>query len=203
MVCRFRARRLAALVFLAAAVPFGIAGHLVAEAVALDHESVWSIVFAQRHIYLLAVGVISLATLFLIARGPRCAHRSMHARELIRALPFGGEGVRFSALSFAFQIAFFGATQTVEGCPIQGGDLLAGLLVALAASVVGALVLALFQRQVIAFALLTMWVSAKPGGAVRECLQPVPFARFAERRGAFLFSIASRPPPAMAALLNR
>lgn len=203
MICRFSARRLAALIFVAAAVPFGIAGHLLGEAVALDHESLWALVVAQRHIYLLALGAVALATLFLIGRGPRCAHRTAHAEELIRALPFGGRGVRFAALSFAFQVVFFGVTQAVEGCPIQGGDLLAGLLVALAAALVGALVLALFQRRLVAFAILIIWVRANQGSAVREHVQPAPFARFAQRRGAFLFSIASRPPPALAVFPNR
>ncbi len=203
VICRFSSRRLAALAFIVAAIPFGIAGHLVAEAVALDHESFWSIAVAPRHIYLLALGIAALITLVLIGRGPRCPHRSRHARELIHALPFGGQGVRFAALSFSVQVAFFGVTQAIEGCPIQGGDLLAGLFTALAAALLGALVLALFHRRLIAFALLTMWVSATQGNAVRECPKPAPFARFVKRRGAFLFSIASRPPPALAVFLNR
>jgi hypothetical protein len=171
----------------------------VGDAAALNREGLWAHVLAPRHLYLLALGVAALATLFLISRGPRCAHRATHAEELVRALPFGGQGVRFAALSFAFQVAFFGVTQAVEGCPIQGGDLLAGLFTALAAAFVGALFLALFQRRFIACALLVSWVSGKQGNAVRECPQPAPFARFAHRRGAFLFSIASRPPPAVAA----
>ncbi|MGA3037562.1 MAG: hypothetical protein ABSE64_08745 [Vulcanimicrobiaceae bacterium] len=203
MICRFSARRLAALVFLAAAIPFGIAGHLLGEAVALDHESLWALVFAERHIYLLTLGAVALAFLFLIGRGPRCAHRASHARELIRALPFGGQGVRFAALSFAFQVAFFGVTQAIEGCPIQGGDLLAGLLVALAAALIGALFLALFQRNLVVFALLMSWTNAKQSDRERKRPQPAPFARFAKRRGAFLFSIASRPPPVLAAFPNR
>ena len=60
VICRFSSRRLAALAFMVAAIPFGIAGHLVAEAVALDHESFWSIAVAPRHIYLLALGIAAL-----------------------------------------------------------------------------------------------------------------------------------------------
>lgn len=203
MSCKFSAKGLAALVFVSAAVPFGIAGHLLGDAAALDRAGFLTHVLAPRHLYLLALGVVALATLFLISRGPRCAHRATHAVELVRALPFGGQGVRFAVLSFAFQVAFFGITQAVEGCPIQGGDLLAGLFTALAAAFVGALILALFQRRWVAFALVMAWTNAKQSNVKRERPQPAPFSRFAHRRGAFLFSIASRPPPALAVFPNR
>jgi hypothetical protein len=51
--------------------------------------------------------------------------------------------------------------------------------------------------------LLMTWASAKQCDAQCEHPLTAPFARFAHRRGAFLFSIASRPPPAMAVFLNR
>jgi len=200
--CKFRARGLAALLFVTAAIPFGVAGHFLGEAAALDPKSLWALILAPRHMYLLALGAASFVSLLLISRGPRCAHRAAHAGELICALPFGGRGLRFAALSFAFQVAFFGVTQAVEGCPIQGGDLLAGLATALAAAVVSALVLALFQRRLVVFTLLLAWACAKQGGGVRVELQPAPYARFAQRRGAFLSSIASRPPPALAVSQN-
>jgi len=201
--CKFSARRLAALAFVSAAVPFGIAGHLLGDAAALDPGRLLAHVLAPRHLYLLALGLAALITLFLISRRARCAHGAAHAEELIRALPFGGQGARFAALSFAFQIAFFGATQAVEGCPIERGDLLAGLFTALAAALLGALLLALFQRRFVAFALLMAWTNSKQYDAKRERPHRPPFSRFAQRRGAFLFSIASRPPPVPAVFPNR
>jgi hypothetical protein len=113
----------------------------------------------------------------------------------LRALPFGGQGARFAALTCAVQLAFFGLTQLAEGCPICGGDVAVGVLTAIVVSAIGSLLLALCERRLLACVLLFFWITARPlAPSLRRRLH-ADVQRFSGRRGAFLFSIASRPPP--------
>ncbi len=190
-------RWLGLLAFAAATVPFAIGAHLLSEIAALGREHAASVILSARHLYFVALGLGSIAVLGAIARFAG-GSGSVRAAELLASLPFGGRGLRFAGLTFAVQIAFYAATQYAEGCPVWGGDIVAGLLTALFAAAIASLLLALLERRIVSLILSIGWLSAKPCRLAVFRAPRAPRARFTGRRGALLSSIANRPPPAMA-----
>jgi hypothetical protein len=191
---RLTLRQLSLLAFAATALPLAIFAHLAGEVAGLGEQSRLAAVFSGRHAYFLALGLAAFIAVRTIVMSAGGASNASRLEGLLRALPFGGRGARFAALTFAVQLAFFAVTQIAEGCPLCGGDVAAGVLTAILVAAIGSVLLALCERRLLACVLLFFWVAAGSLSAPRRRPR-VTVPRFAGRRGAFLFSIASRPPP--------
>jgi hypothetical protein len=192
---RLTLRQLGLLAFAATTLPLAISAHLAGEVAGLGDRSGFGVVFSGRHAYFAVIGLAVLLAFRAIARSAGGSGGAIRLEAVVRALPFGGQGARFAALAFAVQLAFFGLTQIAEGCPLSGGDVALGVITAILVAAIGSLLLALCERRLLACVLLFFWLTARPlAPSLRRRLRAkVP--RFAVGRGAFLFSIASRPPP--------
>jgi hypothetical protein len=186
----------ALLLYLALSVPFGIAVHLGSEFASLGRDAD-DLAFSPLHAYL-AVIAIGAFTAFLGYGGffSGAWERRRRIGLMARALPFGGNGVRFFALSAGLQFAFFVVTQLGEGCPLCKGDALVGVAAALVASAIGSCVLMALRKQIVrAFTVLGFAVERVPrapsvGLMPRYAVHPVvsTFSTFATTLG-------NRPPP--------
>jgi hypothetical protein len=192
---RLTLRQLSLLAFVATTLPLAIFTHLAGEAAGLGEQSRFATVSSARHAYFFVLGLAAIFAFRAIVRSARSASSATRLEGLLRALPFGGRGARFAALTFAVQLAFFVVTQIAEGCPLCGGDVVVGACAAIVVAAIGSVLLALCERRLLACVLLFYWVAAGSLAAPLRHRPRVTVPRFAGRRGAFLFSIASRPPP--------
>lgn len=192
---RLTLRQLSLLAFVATTLPLAILAHLAGELAGLGEQSRFVVVFSGRHAYFVGLGLAALFAFRAIARSAGRVPSEIRLEGLLRALPFGGRGARFAALTFAAQLAFFVATQIAEGCPLCGGDVAVGVCAAIVVAAIGSVLLALCERRLLACVLLFFWVAAGSLAAPQRHRPRVTVPRFSGRRGAFLFSIASRPPP--------
>jgi hypothetical protein len=188
---------IATLAFFAFTSAFGILTHLTSELAGLGWHDDADLIFSARHAYLACFAIAIFATLLgALARTPE-ARRRAQISALIDALPFRGRGPAFALASFLAQFAFFALTQIGEGCPLCSGDVFTGVLAAAAAAVVGALLITLGKRRMLALAF-----------AICELLSPSAIervaCRHAERERRLLaqrnrrrtsFSFRYRPPP--------
>jgi hypothetical protein len=188
----------ATLLFAALAAPFGIAAHLVSELAGLGLHDDVDVLFSARHGYLALIAFAAMAVIGAIARATPHRERRRRVAELVAALPMRGRGLGFVAISFALQFGFFAVTQIGEGCPLCGGDVLAGVLAAAVAALLGALLVAYGQRRFLEFACALVWLaSARSSDDVS-----IFCARFRRanprpvRRSPFAFRY--RPPPLVA-----
>jgi hypothetical protein len=125
--------------------------HLASEFASMGAEAD-DVILSARHWYLglgAAVGIIVFLT-----RGRNLLRSAQNSRDLKRminqglaALPYGGKGFRFLAVTGGLQLAIGAMTQIGEGCPFCGHDVAAGILGALATLIV--------------FALITRWVGKR------------------------------------------
>ena len=191
-----RTRALA--IFVALTVPFGIAAHLISEVAGLGWNAGAEAVVSPRHLYLTLIAAVALAGFAMALRGVAPNYRRRAIADLIAALPFRGEGVRFTALSFALQCGFFAATLIGEGSPLAGGDVAVGVLAACIASLAGAPAVAFGAHRFVEIALALAWFVPRIAPRERAFHTPIAYRRAPRRRGAFLTSRASRPPPAPA-----
>jgi len=188
---------IAALVFFAFTAPLGILAHLSAEFAGLGVRDADDVLFSARHGYLFAIALASLAAfVFVLLRGGRGSAREQAERSVAR-LPFGGGGTRFIGLSFGVQFAFFALTQIGEGCPLCGGDMWTGALAAAFASLSGAVLVALFKRRVVEFAIalvIALAVDDDASAAVARLKATATRVLVCARRCA-RYVLRNRPPP--------
>jgi hypothetical protein len=176
----------------AGVVPLAAIVHLIAEFAATT--PVRGDAFAARHVYMVPLvlgAIIAFAATLGLGRG----HREFVRRSaLIRAvLGRAGTVAGFRDL-FLANLAFFAATQALEGVPIAAGSVAAGLAVAAAGSLVAAFAVFALGRTV-AFAAGSSFRRRAP----REAgpLRSFPRRAHATRRAARAFSLClpNRPPP--------
>jgi len=177
-----------------AVVPFAIGVHLVAEALALG----WGAVapdFWLRHAYLLAPLALALwsfsHTVGLGTPQAEMIRRCAFVRARLRAAGAGSTIVAFTVAN----LAFFGATQLLEGVPIASASIGTGLTAAVLGALLSALVVFFWGRSFVAIAL---------AAAVSRPRQPARLA-FAYRRrttiprtaaATYSLFVPNRPPPA-------
>lgn len=179
-------------IYVAATIPLGIFVHIVGEAAALGKNPA-ALAAAPLHWYLGILGVLALAAACCaVARIPRNDRRRQFAL-LVRALPFGGRGMRFAALSAGLQLAFFLVTECAERCPFGRGDIWLGLLAALLAAFFGAAVIRAVRARIdrIVTVLLDTAVALESAHAVWRAIEFTPCIPYF----AYLPSRGSRPPP--------
>jgi hypothetical protein len=178
-------RRLALMLFVAMSIPFGIAGHLLSEFVALGTAD--RVAFSPIHAYLamLAVGVLLV---FALA-GRRVA-------RMANALPWQGRGVKFFVLSVSIQTAFVAITQVAEGAPIDRGDLLAGIIAAILVSIAGAFFLNAVRNRLVRIVVALCDYLDRCSGSPLARSRARQCNRFVQPAFAsFCVAIANRPPP--------
>ncbi len=187
----------ALLLYFALCVPFGIGVHFGSEFAGLGRDAA-DLAFSPLHAYLLALAAGALGV-FLAAGGffAGGAERRRRIGLMTAALPFGARGLRFAALSAAMQFGFFAVTQLGEGCPLCKGDLLVGLIAALAASAIGAGAVAALRRRIVRY-------FAPAFASRRACASTRPRARrsrpsFKSAYAGFVVILGNRPPPLLPA----
>jgi len=189
-------RRLRSLAGLAAAiVPFAIIVHLVAEAAAVGRDGL-CIGFLVRHSYFGGLFLAAVAWFGSTAGLNRPARERRRRCALLRAdLKAAGRPHSLIVLIGA-NVAFFGLTQAVEGMPIASGALALALGVALAGSLLAALLVFLFGESIAAAGLESVIGTAPlhrgASGALRR-----EWAIIVPRRATSAFSlfVPNRPPP--------
>ena len=152
--------------------------------------------FVMRHGYF---GVLLAASLWwfgaTVGLGRSVAERRRRGALLRRELAGSHRPQGFLALAGA-NVAFFALTQAAEGAPIVSGGVLLGLAVALAGSLLAALLVFYFGRSLAAAGLecaigRAPLVPAAPACGARRRIFAVP------RRAtdAFTLFVPNRPPP--------
>jgi hypothetical protein len=108
-----------------------------------------SVVLSARHWYL-GLAVLAGICIFVL-RGRALLRAATSGRDLKRilsvgleALPFGGRGARYYALTAGLQLSVGALTQIGEGCPFCSHDVIAGVL----GAIVTVLLLALVTRAI-------------------------------------------------------
>jgi hypothetical protein len=162
----------------------GIAVHLVAELAALGRDGDASLIFSARHIPLALLALASLGAVALAALPGR------------PRLPACG-GLRLFLVTFSTQFLVFSLTEAGEGLPVQAGDLGLALVAALAASVLGALLVVRYEARVLA-AVAELFVAivaaCKPQAAAQSWKRADAHVRVWRSR-AVVFVASLRPPP--------
>ena len=176
-----------------AALPWGIAVHLLAEATALGHDGLTG-VFVARHLYLLIVGFLGFLGGGALLR-PYLSQRRLRIRALRHDLPCGGRGWRFFLLALLLQMGFFGCTLAVEQAPISNGDWLLGSIVALALAGLGSAMLATLPGEMLRW--FSGWhIGRRPN---RIIIRTKPEAGFHDLRHlletGYVTTVGNRPPP--------
>jgi hypothetical protein len=176
-----------------------VLAHLAAEFAAMGSDAD-SVLFSTRHLY---PGLASLAGIVIfIVCGRALLHRATSRPDLKRmlsngleALPFGGRGARYYALTAGLQLAIGALTQIGEGCPFCSHDVIAGILGAMLTVLLLALVTRAIGSQ------LPRIVSALAGYAPRTFGSPSALflcrdcATVSTGRGAWFPLLFNRPPP--------
>jgi hypothetical protein len=172
-------------------VPFAIGVHLAAEALALGGAG---LAFWQRHAYLLLPLALALWS-FAQTVGLGRRHAEMVRRcALVRTrLRNAGGGSTIGAFTAA-NLGFFGISQLLEGMPIASGSGAAGLVAALAGSLLAALVIFFWSRPLVAIALLLVVARARDARAF-EPARPRIVAVSRTAASAFTLFVPNRPPP--------
>lgn len=186
----------ALLLYLAMSVPFGIAVHLGSEFAGLGRDAD-DLIFSPLHAYLGIIGIAAFAV-FLVVSGVFAAPSERRRRFalLANSLPYGGVGSRFFALSAVLQFGFFAVTQIGEGCPVCRGDLFVGIAAALAASLLGAKLLAFLRRGLMIAAGLTIEFERAAVGLAVVPRLPRQTAHVAVSTfSTFASVLGNRPPP--------
>jgi hypothetical protein len=143
----------AALAFGAFAILFGTASHLAAELFGLGWPADASVLASPRHAYLAVAALLALLALALSVRCSPGTDRRGRISALVDALPYRGRGMGFAALAFVSQFAFAAVTQIGEGYPLAAGDAVTGVIAGVVAAALGAVIVTLCKRRVLAFAL--------------------------------------------------
>lgn len=177
--------------YLALTIPLGIGVHLASEFAGLGRAAM-ALTISPLHAYLGVLAVASMITLTWFAH--RAGDLKRRLPLLVRALPFEGRGAGFFAFGAVCQFVFFLVTQFGEGAPLRGGDLAAGILVAVLGSLMGSFVLSLGGVRA------TAWSSACTHGrrdSVRKIVPAAPFrgTALASPYFAFVPVRGCRPPP--------
>jgi len=179
-----------------AVVPFAVAVHLIAEGAALGGEG-FGIGFVVRHAYF--AGILAAAAWWFAATigiGRPAAERRRRC-AILRADLAGvsGGACGFFTLAGA-QLAFFAATQAVEGVPIVTGAVALGLGVALAGSLLCAASIFAFGRSVIVAGLgVAIGVAPLRPAATALGRRDRTIAPTRRAAAAFTLFVPNRPPP--------
>ena len=174
-------------------VPFAIAVHLVAEALALGAGAI-DPDFWLRHAYLVVPLALALWS-FSKTVGLGVPRSEMIRRcALVRAqLRHAGGGSTILAFAAA-NLAFFGLTQLLEGVPIASASIGTGLTAAVIGSLLSALIIYFWGRSLVAIALAAAVARPRAPGRLapaRRRLVSIPRAASA----AFSLFVPNRPPP--------
>jgi hypothetical protein len=174
-------------------VPFAIAVHLGAEALALGVRAV-DLDFWLRHAYLLAPLAFALWS-FSKTVGLGVPRSEMIRRcALVRAqLRRAGGGSTILAFAVA-NLGFFALTQLLEGVPIASASIGTGLTAAVVGSLLSALVIYFCGRSLVATALAAAVARPRAPGRpafARRRVVSIPRAASA----AFSLFVPNRPPP--------
>jgi hypothetical protein len=178
-------------------VPFGVAVHLGAEAAAVGHDGL-GFGFVVRHGYFVAL-IIAAAGWFASTVGigrPESERRRRCA--ILRSDLSGAHGIRGLLLLAASQLAFFGVTQAAEGVPVASGGVALGLGVALAGSLLSAVLVFFFGRSLIVAGLDAV-IGTAPVRLAATAVAHRDSRIATPRRAASAFSlfVPNRPPPNM------
>jgi hypothetical protein len=192
MNCR-RLRNLAGLA--SVSVPFAIAVHLIAEVAAVGRGGL-GLDFVARHSYFGAL-VLVAAGWFGATVGIAQGNSERRRRCAILRADLGGvRRPQGFALLAGAQLAFFAATQGLEGVPIAAGAVVLALCVAVAGSLLSAFVVFFFGRSLIVAGLDSV-IGTTPLGpaAITFARREPPAAAPRRATSAFSLFIPNRPPP--------
>jgi hypothetical protein len=179
----------------AAIVPLAIVVHLAAEAAATGREGI-TLGFVARHAYF-GVFFGAAACWFGATVGLGRSPAERRRRCALLRVELGGAR-RFPHLAklVGANLAFFAVTQAVEGAPIASGALAIGLTVALAGSLLAALLAFAFGDSIVAVGLDSVIASAPLRRNVAPCRGPdraIAIPRHASSD--YSLFIPNRPPP--------
>jgi hypothetical protein len=183
-------RKSASLVaFAALSVLCGIGAHLVAELASLGPTADGHLIFSARHVPL---GLLTLAALIaLVVAARQChVHACLCGERVCRCAS------RLLPLAFVAQSVVCVTTQLGEGTPIEAGDLTVGVLAALLAGGLGALVIVFAQRRLVG-ALAELFVRLVAQALPRDASSWEHIGTLVRirRRRALTFAASRRPPP--------
>jgi hypothetical protein len=176
-----------------------IGAHLAAEFAAMGSEAD-SVVFSARHWYLglavvvgICVFIVSATALLQSCENGRDLKRMLSVG--LDSLPFHAKGPRYYILTAGLQLAIGMATQIGEGCPFCGHDVTAGVLGAVATTVLVSLVTRWVGSRLTCLAgLLVRHLRRAPATAPTVLAQP---ARNCSRLDVWFPLMFNRPPPAL------
>ncbi len=192
------ARRLRGLAGLAAAiVPCAMIVHVLAEAAATWHDGL-DLNFVVRHSYFGALLALSAWWFGATVGLGRPAAERRRRCALLRSHLAGSRRPQSLLVLAGANLAFFGLTQAAEGAPLADGSVTLGLGVALAGSLLAALLVFFFGRSIAAAGL-----ECAIGQAPQPCpvlppagTRPRTFAAPRRATDAFTLFVPNRPPPA-------
>jgi hypothetical protein len=175
----------------AGVVPIAVLVHLLAELAAVAPGP--GDAFVLRHAYLVPL-MIGGSIAFARTLGYGCARNEFVRRSALTraALRRVGAGAGIASL-LAANLAFFAATQALEGVPIAAGSITLGLAVAALGSLVAAFVVfALGRTLVVAIVVALRRAAAR----ALPVLHAAPVVRTTRRAShAFSLFVPNRPPP--------
>jgi hypothetical protein len=185
-----RARSFAGLA--AAIVPFAIIVHLVAEAAATERDGI-SVGFVLRHAYFAALFAAAVTWFAVTVGAGRSAAERRRRCALVRADLSAMRGPRRFLMLVA---AFFSLTQAVEGNPIGSGALMLGLGIALAGSLLSALLVFVLGNSFVTASLESV-IGESPFRRVAVAVARRTRRIAAGRHATLAYSlfIPNRPPP--------
>jgi hypothetical protein len=200
---QLKPRTAAHVAFAATVTLCGIGVHLVAEFAGLGWRADAELIFSAHHIPL---GLLAFASLIALGSvGVTVVRRPVGADaigEIVRALPDGGCGWRFLSLAFAAELFVFGVTEAGEGVPIQAGDLGFGLVAALCASALGALLVWRFQCRILQAIgdLVVLFIAIAGVPTTVQSGRRIEAHTRVWRCRALVFAGSRRPPPCAPAI---
>jgi hypothetical protein len=188
-----RARSFAGLA--AAIVPFAIIVHLVAEAAATERDGI-SVGFVLRHAYFAAIFAAAVMWFAVTVGAGRSAAERSRRCALVRADLSAMRGPRRFLMLVAANLAFFSLTQAVEGNPIGSGALMLGLGIALAGSLLSALLVFVLGNSFVTASLESV-IGESPFRRVAVAVARRTRRIAAGRHATLAYSlfIPNRPPP--------
>ena len=175
-------------------VPFAIVVHLASEALALGAAAL-APAFWLRHVYLLVPLAFALWSFSDTVGLGRPRAEMIRRCALVRArLRIAGGGSRIAAFTVA-NLVFFGITQALEGVPIAAGPAtVAGIIAAVAGSLIAAAVIFFWARS---FAVIALGAVRARARNLRTVARPRRRRAAVSRGASFTFSlfVPNRPPP--------
>lgn len=176
-----------------AVVPFAVADHLAAEALALG-SAAEAPSFVLRHLYLL-LPLLAAAWAFARTIGLGTGRLEMIRRCALARAHLRGCGGVVNVVAFVFaNLGFFAVTQLLEGDPIASGSLPAGIGCAIFGALLSSLVVFAFGRS-LARAALTLVERMPLDRPPHAGLRPRVLIPTRSASATFTLFAPNRPPP--------